>query len=97
MATTAYAEGLHHACKGGYLGGTTGKSGKSYKHDTNCNIAPSASRSTIGAINDTRRLINGLILAGFHTEVLVTYPHCTIPKTFIFAKNMAHVGIKCGV
>jgi len=25
---------------------------------------------TIEAINDTRRLINGLILAGFHIEVL---------------------------
>jgi hypothetical protein len=57
IATTAYAEGLHHACKGGYLGGTTGKSGKSYKHDTNRNIAPSASRSILEAISDTRRLI----------------------------------------
>jgi hypothetical protein len=44
--------------------------GKAYRHGTSLNIAPSASRSTIEAINDTRRLINGLILAGFHTEVL---------------------------
>jgi hypothetical protein len=70
--------------------------GKAYKHGKSRNIAPSASRSTIEAINDTRRLINGLILAGFHTEVLVTYPHCKKRKTFIFAKNMAHRGRKCG-
>jgi hypothetical protein len=39
----------------------------------------------------------GLILAGFHTEVLVTYPHCWKSKTFIFAKNMADSGLACGV
>jgi hypothetical protein len=48
---------LHHACKGGYLEGTTGKSGKSYRHGTSRNIAPSASRSTLEAISDARRLI----------------------------------------
>jgi hypothetical protein len=25
------------------------------------------------------------------------FPHCTKSKTFIFAKNMAHMGMKCGV
>jgi hypothetical protein len=50
--------------------------GKAYRHGTSRNIAPYASRSTIEAINDTRRLINGLILADFHTEVLVTCPQC---------------------
>jgi hypothetical protein len=56
---------------------TAATSGKAYRHGTSRNIEPSASRSTIEAINDTRRLINGLILAGFHTEVLVTCPQCS--------------------
>jgi hypothetical protein len=60
--------------------------GKAYRHGTSRNIAPSASRSTIEAINDTRRLINGLIIAGVHTEVLVTSPHCWKSKTFISPK-----------